>query len=205
LGEPKINERKMVRRSVAIALGIICIILIAFISYFSITSISAQNNYNNLQNQNKQLQTWLDGNKTLLNQTQTWLGDNVTTYNSQINSLNSQIANLQNILNGLTNGTGIPLDIIVNNSSAWVNKTVLVQGTLTAINLIVLGGAPPWDYLLTSNNGINQIGVYWWKDDGLPWVSQVQIYGVVRQGIWTNQFSGNTTVFYIEAEIIDPI
>ena len=65
------SEKKMVRRSVAYALGIICILLIAVIAYFSITGISAQNSYNNLQNQNKQLQTWLDGNKTLLNQTQT--------------------------------------------------------------------------------------------------------------------------------------
>ena len=198
------SEKKMVSRNVAIALGIICILLIAITAYFSVTGISAQNSYNNLQNQNNQLRTWLNGNETLLNQTQTWLDDNVTTYNSQINSLDSQVANLQNILNGLTNGTGIPLDIIVNNSSAWVNKTVLVQGTLTAINVIVLGGAPPWNYFLVSRNGIDQIGVFW-EDDGLPEVSQVQIYGVVKQGIWTNQFRGNTTVFYIEAKTIDLI
>ncbi len=86
----------MVKRSVAVALGIICILLIAVIAYFSITGISAQNSYNNLQNQNNQLQAWLDGNETLLNQTETWLDNNITYYNSQISSLNSQIANLTN-------------------------------------------------------------------------------------------------------------
>jgi hypothetical protein len=44
--------KKMVSRSVAIALGIICILLIAVIAYFSITGISAQNSYNDLKNQN---------------------------------------------------------------------------------------------------------------------------------------------------------
>jgi hypothetical protein len=78
------SEKKMVSRNIAIALGIICILLIAVIAYFSITGISAQNNYNNLQKQNKQFQAWLDG--------------NITSYTSQINSLNSQITDQQSIL-----------------------------------------------------------------------------------------------------------
>jgi hypothetical protein len=49
------KPKKTVSRNVAIALGIICILLIAIIAYFSITGISAQNSYNTLQNQNKQL------------------------------------------------------------------------------------------------------------------------------------------------------
>jgi predicted PurR-regulated permease PerM len=77
------SEKKMVSRSVAIALGLVCIVLIAFIAYFTVTGISAQNSYNNLQNQNKQLQTWLEGN---------------------ITSLQSQINNLTNIVN-LANST----------------------------------------------------------------------------------------------------
>jgi hypothetical protein len=99
------SERKVVRRNIAIALGIICILLIAVIASFSITGISAQNSYNNLQKQNKQLQSWLDDNKTLLNQTQTWLDGNITNHNNYVNdhhntdeeynSLSSQIADLQ--------------------------------------------------------------------------------------------------------------
>ena len=50
------SEKKVVNRNIAIALGIICIILIALIAYFTVTGIPAQSSYNNLQDQNKQLQ-----------------------------------------------------------------------------------------------------------------------------------------------------
>jgi hypothetical protein len=94
------SEKKMVRRSVAVALGIICILLIAFIAYFSIAGISAQNSYNNLQSEIDQLQTWLDGNKTLLNQTQIWLDGNITNHETQISTLNERITQLQTWLTG---------------------------------------------------------------------------------------------------------
>jgi cell division protein FtsB len=90
-----LSEKKVVGRSVAIGLGIVCILLIALIAYFSVTGISAQNSYNNLKNQNKQLQAWLDRNETLLNQTQTWLSGNITSLQSQMNNLTS-IVNLAN-------------------------------------------------------------------------------------------------------------
>jgi hypothetical protein len=80
------SEKKMVSRNVAIALGIICILLVAVIAYFSITGISAQNSYNNLQNQNKQLQTWLDG--------------NISSFETQVSSLNANITNLETWLSG---------------------------------------------------------------------------------------------------------
>ena len=109
---PKTKPKRLEGRSVAIALGIICILLIAFIAYFSITGISAQNSYNNLQNQNKQLQTYLDENTTSLNQTQKWLVGNETLVNqtqanntilqNQINSLSSKITSLQKQVNDLT-------------------------------------------------------------------------------------------------------
>jgi cell division protein FtsL len=122
MGEPKADEakpnetkpKKMVRRSVAVALGIICIVLVAglvgvFAYYMPMISdkdntisslnlkISQSNTNNtNLQDQIDQLQAWLDGNETLLSQTQTWLNGNITSYETQINLLNSQIAILQN-------------------------------------------------------------------------------------------------------------
>jgi archaellum component FlaF (FlaF/FlaG flagellin family) len=61
------SEKKMVKKSVAISLGIICILLIAVIAYFSITGISAQNSYNNLQNQNKQLQNQVNNLSSIVN------------------------------------------------------------------------------------------------------------------------------------------
>jgi cell division protein FtsB len=53
--EPTFPKR-MVSLNVAIALGIICIVLVALIAYFSIIGIQAQNSYSNLQSQNRQLQ-----------------------------------------------------------------------------------------------------------------------------------------------------
>lgn len=131
ISETKASEtkpKKVVGRNVAIALGLICILLTAFIAYFSITSISAQNSYNNLQNQNKQLQTWLDGNETLLNQAQT----NNTNLQNQINQLNATIANLEKVAN-LQESTVIAQDYSVaippNSSTVIVsNNTVLPEG-----------------------------------------------------------------------------
>jgi len=131
MNETKLKEtkpKKMVSRNVAVALGIICIILVALIAYFTVTGISAENSYNNLQNQNKQLQTWLDGNETLLNQTQTWLGGNgtllnetqswlegnITFYTSQMTNLQNQVYNLTSIVN-------------LSNSTVWVDDQTISQ------------------------------------------------------------------------------
>jgi cell division protein FtsB/DNA-binding HxlR family transcriptional regulator len=127
MSETKASEtksKKVVGRSVAIALGIICILLIAFIAYFSITGISAQNSYNNLQNQNKQLQTWLDGNETLLNQTQA----NNTNLQNQIDSLNSNVTNLQNQANNFHIGSTENSTILANNEIVHTNENVSVVG-----------------------------------------------------------------------------
>lgn len=108
------SEKRVVKRTIALALGVTCILLIAGLGgaiayYVSIYDdyVSkhhhTDSDYNSLNSQNAnlqatiyQLQTWLDGNKTLLNQTQTWLHSNITYYNSQIGSLGSQITNLTN-------------------------------------------------------------------------------------------------------------
>jgi hypothetical protein len=64
------SEKKMISRNVAIGLGIVCIILAASLAEaFSVLNGANQQN-TDLQNQNRQLQSWLDGNVTLLNQTQ---------------------------------------------------------------------------------------------------------------------------------------
>jgi len=137
-----IKPKKMVSRNVAIALGIICILLIAVIAYFSITGISSQNSYKNLQNQNKQLQTWLDGNissfetqvsslNANITNLETWLSGNITAYNSYSGEhshtnveyqnlttttvyLEQQITNLESILDS-------------NLSIVWINNNVTVS------------------------------------------------------------------------------
>jgi cell division protein FtsL len=118
MSEPKVDEtkpsvpkpQKMVSRNVAVALGIICVILIAVIAIFSVTGISAQNSYNNLQNKNKQLQTWLTENVSQ--------NENLQNQNSQLQTSldenESQINNLTNILN-------------LANSTVWLNDQTTSQ------------------------------------------------------------------------------
>ena len=69
------SEKKVVSRNIAIALGIICIILAVSLvgAIADYTSIITTKDY-----QINQLQTWLSGNETLLNQTQKWLNGNKT-------------------------------------------------------------------------------------------------------------------------------
>jgi hypothetical protein len=88
------ENKKMVRKSVALAFGVVGTILVALTAYFAVASISAQNSYNNLQNQNKQLQVWLAGNESLLKQTQIWLEEN----NSDALYLNQSILLLNQTL-----------------------------------------------------------------------------------------------------------
>ena len=95
------------------------------------------------------------------------------------------------------------LGMIVSNPPAWVNKTVVVQGAL-GVQLYFPWQILPWNYLLVSSNGINQIGVLW--NGAVPNSSQVQIYGVVRQGPeGLENINGTEIVFYIEAETVNPI
>jgi chaperonin cofactor prefoldin len=102
------SEKKVVGRSIAIGIGIICVILLialvgAVANYTSIISgkdnsmVTKDSQIQTLTSQKNQLQTWLDGNKTLLTQTQTWLTGNLTL----INTLNTQITNLQDQISGL--------------------------------------------------------------------------------------------------------
>lgn len=150
------KSKKMVSRSVAIALGIICIILIAFIAYFTVTGISATNSYNNLQNQNKQLQAWLDGNETVLNQTQTWLIGNETLL-SQIQNNNT---GLQSILN-LNEST-----VLLNNytidgapyAEGW-NYSLRYAGYLFVSAVSTIGGTIELSYTFQSLNYDSQMDI----------------------------------------------
>lgn len=117
MSETKASEtkpKKVVGRSVAIALGIICILLIAglggALAYYTTIvhdkdkTISSQNSQIlSLGNQKNQLQTWLDGNLTLLDQTETWLNGNITAYNQVQYEVRS-------------------IHVVSENSTVWVNN-----------------------------------------------------------------------------------
>jgi len=88
-------------------------------------------------NQKNQLQTWLDGNQSLLNQTQAWLEGNlslvnslnsqitsknsqITSLNSQINSLNAQITDLQNQIDALETPKLIKVHLMSDDNRPWL-------------------------------------------------------------------------------------
>ena len=146
--------KKMVRRSVAVALGIICIILIACLggamAYYTLaisdrdnTIASKNNQIDSLNSQISQsrsnvtsLQTWLNGNETLLNQTETWLDDNVTYYNSQITNLQNQLKTFQRPILGFSNLTAEDNRTNPNNPFLQVQGAIHnfgINGTLASL------------------------------------------------------------------------
>jgi uncharacterized protein YpmS len=121
------SQKKTVRRSIALGLVVICIILIALIA---VIYISAQNSYNNLQDQNQKLQAWLNGNETLLNQTSITAFNSLNSaYNNYVsahshtdsdyNSLSTQKTNLQGQVNNLSDIVNLKKSIV------WANHQTL--------------------------------------------------------------------------------
>jgi len=114
------SGKKVVGRNVAIALGIICILLAVslvgmFANYTSIISVkdntisslnsqvsSKDSQIQTLTSQNNQLQTWLNGNVTSLNSQIADLQSQVASANSQIGSLNSTVTTLNSQVSVLT-------------------------------------------------------------------------------------------------------
>lgn len=152
----QIRRKKIIWKSVPIAFGLICIVLIAFITYFAVAGISAQNSYNNLKNQDNQLQKWLDGNVTLLNQTQT----KNTNLQNQIDSLNSNITNLQNQANNFHIGSTENSTILANNK-IFGHTNENVSGV--EIDNVGLGAyVPSGGYIsirVSSNNNSTYVGL----------------------------------------------
>lgn len=108
------SEKKVVGRTVAIALGIVCIILIAGLvgamEYYTNTSNNSGSDYNTLNSEYNSLQSTYN--------------DYVSSHShtdSDYNSLSSQNTNLQNQINDLNN--------IVNlaESAIWVNDETVNQ------------------------------------------------------------------------------
>jgi chaperonin cofactor prefoldin len=162
-GGENTSEKKVVGRNVAIALGIICIILAvglvgAVANYTSIISgkdntiVSKDSQIQTLTSQKNQLQTWLEGNETLLNETQTWLNGNrtllsqtqtwlnanltlidtlntqITNLQDQISDLNSQISSLNSQITNLQSQVNNLTDIVnLAKSTIWVDDQTISQ------------------------------------------------------------------------------
>jgi hypothetical protein len=120
--DSKMSEKKVVSRSVAIALGIVAIIILvglvgAIANYTSI--ISGKDN--SIVTKDSQIQT-LTSQK---NQTQTWLDGNITYYNSQINSLNAQITDLENQIDSLKAPKLITVHLMSDDNRPWLGTPCL--------------------------------------------------------------------------------
>jgi hypothetical protein len=98
------------------------------------------------------------------------------------------------------------VSIILSNPSAWVNKTVAVEGD---IDLFLPPGwwDPPYQYNLSFNG--TTIGVFW---QGNRYNGNVLVKGVVTTGQWTGVFVNGTKiysttfgpfVYFIQAERIN--
>jgi hypothetical protein len=96
------------------------------------------------------------------------------------------------------------LNIITSDPSAWVNRTVVIEGTISPF-LPPGFFWPPWNYEISSNG--TTIGVSWHGTfyDG----ENVTVQGIVTGGRWSEMLTNGTVtlygqvVYFIEAEGID--
>jgi DNA-binding transcriptional ArsR family regulator len=198
------NETRVASRAVSIALGIICIVLAAtlvgaFIYYVPVVN-GKNSTISSLSTQVSQLESNI-----------TNLQGQIGSDNSTIKSLTSNLANLQQELNSILNGSLSVGDIVMSDPSAWVNRTVVVEGLLGMVFFPAFESSP-WNYELISGNqtiGVSistsvNMSAFWGMSNFSGYVS---IYGVVESGqfTFTDQQIPPEVTYYIEAETVEPL
>jgi uncharacterized protein YlxW (UPF0749 family) len=151
MGETKPNEtkpKKMVRRSVAVALGIICIVLVVVGLVGTVTYVMPMINdkddtISSLNLKISQLNTNNTNLQDQINQLQTWLNGNITSFTSQTNYLNSQITNLQNHITNLQNHITSLQDGITNLQYEITSLQMEIANLQTIINTLENQTQPP--------------------------------------------------------------
>jgi outer membrane murein-binding lipoprotein Lpp len=98
------TETKIPRKRIVIALGVICVIMVACLSGVIAFYTFVLNDKNNT----------------------------IASLRSQVSELNSNVTNLQNQLNTILNRSSYIEDMVMSDPSAWFNKTVIVEGNLSA-------------------------------------------------------------------------
>jgi hypothetical protein len=147
------SEKKVghMYRNMTIVLGIICVVLLiglaaAYATYTSMIN-SRDNTIMTFTDQNNQLQTWVDGNETLLNQTLSQYNNYVADHHhtdEEVESLYAQITNLQNQIKTLTAASLTTVGLDVSNfnkvypwdpaSHLTINGYIFNMGTYSAYN-----------------------------------------------------------------------
>jgi DNA-binding transcriptional ArsR family regulator len=218
---------KVVGRSVAIALGIVGILLIACLggvtAYYTMAIHDKENELNSTNSTIDQLNTKVTDlqNQTAFdNVTMTSLQFQIDLLQFQIAELeknasadNATITNLLGQVNLLRNWSSSITNMIMSDPSSWVNRTVIVEGDLTGIFVLPAFQSSPWYNKLV--NGNQSIGVSF--DANVRFVNSstitfeqifgdyglARIYGVVEKGIFCDSWFGDSVTYYIEAEIVE--
>jgi len=126
------------------------------------------------------------------------LGGAIAVYIFTINDKNNTISMLKSQISELSSN----VSSIMSDPSAWVNKTVAVEGNVSPyMNYLT---SFPWNYQLSSNGAT--IGVSWQGNNDITGVN-VLVLGVVTEGQVTIPINGTPTqnVYFIEAQRIDKL
>ena len=117
---------------------------------------------------------------------------------------------LLRVVNELTDLMRARIDEIKSNPSAWVNRTVVVEGKLCGPSVYIPESVPPWDYTLFGPNETIEtlgkletvaIGVLWNGEDHYAF-ENVKVVGIVREGRWIYFWGEHPVCYYIEAQEI---
>ena len=203
------KETKTARKGIVIALGIICVILVAclggVITAYTFVINDKNSTISSLNSQISQLESNV-----------TNLQNQIASANFTIKSLTSNVTTLQEQLNSILNGSTSLLNIIANDPSVWVNRTVTVEGNLGFARFWVGGSfLTNWDFELSSGNQTIRVELnssqYEWFIDNFDKPGSgsvhVMIYGVVRRGeFYVINWPFNPFVtYYVEAQAVEPL
>jgi cell division protein FtsL len=192
------KETKVSKKGTAIALGIVCVILSACLAGVTVT-------YTFLINEKNRTISSLDTQIFELNSNATNLRKQIASDDSTINSLTSNVTNLQGQLDSILSESTFLLNIVTSDPSAWVNRTVVVEGVISRF-LPPGFWWPPWNYELNSSG--TTIGVSW---NGIFLNGEnVTVLGVVTGGRCNEMLANGTftsygPVYFIEAERINVV
>jgi uncharacterized protein HemX len=175
--QPETRAKKIVTRNVAVALGIICIILVAGIgaamAYYTLAINNKQSELTSANKTINQLNTTIlkqDDAINQLNATVTNLLNQTASDNATINSLTSSLTDLQQELNSILNESSSIGDLVMSDPSAWVNRTVVVEGVFgLSPDAMLLFIKSPWLFEVSSGNqtigvSLNQSQYNWFMD-----------------------------------------
>jgi len=198
----EMKQTKTASKGIVIVLVVICIILVAGLGGAIVVSTSIINDKNNTISS-------LDTQISKLGSNVTNLQKQIALDNATVNSLVSNVTNLRDQLSIILNESSSIGDIVMRDPSAWVNRTVIVEGNDLGLVVFPPFENSPWNYELISGN--QTIGVvlstsvnvtaFWKSLQGFK-SSEVIIYGVVVKGEITSIWEPSEVTYYIEGFVV---